>query len=58
MIEQAPNVDKLTQQIDQSSNSPPQTRAKRQPDDNLQHLEATSINAARTDDNLPKKERN
>ena len=33
-------------------NSPPQKRAKRQPDDNLQQLEATSIDAATTDDNL------
>ena len=41
-----------TEQLGDSSNSPPQKRAKRQPEDNLQQLEATSINAARTDDNF------
>ena len=35
--------------IIRQSNSPQQTRAKHQPDNNLQQLEATSIDAATTD---------
>ena len=41
-----------TEQIEETSNSLPQKRAKRPPDDNLQQLKATSINAAKTDDHL------
>ena len=51
-MEQKTNVDISTEQLENVSNSPPQKRAKCQPEKNLQKLEATSINTAETDDNL------
>ena len=51
-MEQKTNAEVSTEQIEDSSNSPPQKRAKFQPEKNLQQLEATSINASKTDDNL------
>ena len=41
-----------TEKVEDTSNSPPQKRAKRHPEENSQQLEATTINAAKTDDNL------
>ena len=51
-MEQIANVDKLTDQIDESSNSPPQKRAKHQPDENLQQLKTISSNIDTSDDHL------
>ena len=51
-MEQKTNAEVSTEQVEDSSNSPPQKRAKCQPEKNLQQLEATSINASKTDDNL------
>ena len=45
-------VDISTEKLEGTSNSPPQRRAKRQPEENLPPLEATSINSAKTVDNL------
>ena len=50
-MKQRTNVDILTEQIEKS-NSPPQKQTKRQPVNYLQQLEATSINAVETDDDL------
>ena len=44
-MEQWTNDDISTEQIEDSSNPPPQKRAKRQPGDNLQQVETTSFNA-------------
>ena len=43
------NDDISTEQIEDSSNSPPQKRAKRQPGDNSQQVETTSFNADPSD---------
>ena len=51
-MEQKTNVDISTEQLEVLSNSPPQKRAKRQPEDILQQPEACGINAATTDDHL------
>ena len=51
-MEQKTSADTSSANLDDSSNSPPQKRAKRQPKQYLPPLEATSINAAETDDNL------
>ena len=50
-MEQWTNDDISTEQIEDSSNPPPQKRAKRQPRDNLQ-VETTSFNADPSDNNL------
>ena len=50
-MEQWTNDDISTEQIEDSSNPPPQKRAKRQPGDNLQ-VETTSFNADPSDNNL------
>ena len=46
------SVDISTEKLEDISNSPPQKRTKCQPEENLPPLEAISINAAKTDDNL------
>ena len=51
-MEQWANDDILTEQIEDSSNPPPQKRAKRQPGDNLQQVETTSFNADPSDNDL------
>ena len=51
-MEQKTSVEISSEKLEDTSNSPPQKRAKRQPEENLSPLEATSINAAETDDNL------
>ena len=51
-MEQKTSVDTSSANLDDSSNSPPQKIAKRQQKQYLPPLEATSINAAETDDNL------
>ena len=51
-MEQWANDDILTEQIEDSSNPPPQKRAKRQPGDNLQQVETTSFNADPSDNHL------
>ena len=51
-MEQWTNDDISTEQIEDSSNSPPQKRAKRQPGDNLQQVETTSFNADPFDNDL------
>ena len=48
-MEQWANDDILTEQIEDSSNPPPQKRAKRQPGDNLQQVETTSFTADPSD---------
>ena len=45
-MEQRTSVGISTEQLEDRSNSPPQKRAEHQPEENLQQLEATSINAA------------
>ena len=51
-MEQWTNDDISTEQIEDSSNPPPQKRAKRLPGDNLQQVETTSFNADPSDKNL------
>ena len=51
-MEQWTNDDISTEQIEDSSNSPPQKRAKRQPGDNLQQVETTSFNADPSENDL------
>ena len=51
-MEQWTNDDISTEQIEDSSNSPPQKRAKRQPGDNSQQVETTSFNADPSDNDL------
>ena len=51
-MEQKTSVDISPKEIEDTSNSPTQKRAKRQPEENLPHIEATSIDAPKTDDNL------
>ena len=51
-MEQWANDDILTEQIEDSSNPPPQKRAKRQPGDNLQQVETTSFTADPSDNYL------
>ena len=51
-MEQRNNVENLTEQTEESSNSPPHRRAKRHSDDNLQHFEATSNNTGTLDVHL------
>ena len=51
-MEQKTNFYISTENLENASNSPPQKKAKRQPDENPQQLEATRINAAKTDDHL------
>ena len=51
-MEQWKNDDNSTEQIEDSSNPPPQKRAKRQPGDNLQQVETTSFNADPSDNYL------
>ena len=51
-MEQGSNIDSVTSQIDDSSISPPQKRAKRQPDWNLRPLEATSSSSTKLDVHL------
>ena len=46
------NIDFSTNQIEDSSGSPPQERAKRQSEENSSQLEATSISTAKSDDHL------
>ena len=55
-MEQWTNDDISTEQIEDSSNPPPQKRAKRQPGDNLQKVETTSFNADLSDNYLPEAE--
>ena len=50
-MEQWTNDDISTEQTEDSSNPPPQKRAKRQPGDNLQ-VETTSFNADPSDNHL------
>ena len=52
-MEQWTNNDISTEQIEDSSNSPPQKRAKRQPEDNSQQIETTSFNEDPSDNDLP-----
>ena len=52
IMEQGSNIDSVTSQIDDSSNSPPQKRAKQQPDENLHPLKATSSNSTKPDVHL------
>ena len=52
-MEQRTNNDILTEQIEDSSNTSPQKRAKRQSGDNSQQVETTSFNVDLSDDNLP-----
>ena len=52
-MEQRTNDDISTEQIEDSSNSPPQKRAKRQPGDNSQQIETTSFNADPSGEDLP-----
>ena len=56
-MEQWTNDDISTEQIEDSSNSPPQKRAKRQPGDNSQQVETTSFNADPSDNDLTGAER-
>ena len=56
-MEQWTNDDTSTEQIEDSSNSPPQKRAKRQPGDNSQQVETTSFNADPSDKDLNRAER-
>ena len=56
-MEQKSNVDFSTNQIEDSSGSPPQKRAKRQSEEKSSQLEAKSINTAKTDDHLHGSER-
>ena len=51
-MEQKISVDISTEKLEDTNNSPPQKRAKCQPKENLPPLEATSINAAETNDSL------
>ena len=51
-MEQRNNVENLTEQTEESSNSPSHQRAKRHSDDNLQQLEITSSNAGALDVHL------
>ena len=51
-MEQKSNVDFSTNQIEDSSGSPPQKRVKRQSEEHSPQLEATSINTTKTDDHL------
>ena len=51
-MEQWTNDEISTEQIEDSSNSPPQKRGKRQPGDNLQQVETTSFNAYPSDNYL------
>ena len=55
-MEQWTNDDISTEQIEDSSNPPPQKRAKRQPGDNLQQVETTSFNADPPDNYLAEAE--
>ena len=55
-MEQWTNDDISTEQIEDSSNPPPQKRAKRQPGDNLQQVETTSFNADPPDNYLAESE--
>ena len=50
------NDDISTEQIEDSSNSPPQKRAKRQTGDNSQQAETTSFNADPSDNHLAEAE--
>ena len=51
-MEQGSNIDPVTSEIDDSSDSPPQKIAKQQPDKNLHPLEATSSNSTKPDVHL------
>ena len=51
-MEQKNSADISSEKLEDTNNSPPQKRAKRQLEENLLPLEATTINAAETDDNL------
>ena len=51
-MEQWTNDEILTEQIEDSSNTPPKRRAKRQPGDNLQQVETISFNADPSDNYL------
>ena len=51
-MEQWANDDILTEQIEDSSNPPPQKRAKRQPGDKLPQVETTSFTADPSDNYL------
>ena len=51
-MEQKTSVDISPKEIEDTSNSPPQKRTKGQPEENVPHIEATSIDAPKTDDNL------
>ena len=55
-MEQWTNDDISTEQIEDSSNPPPQKRAKCQPGDNLQQVETTSFNADPPDNYLAEAE--
>ena len=52
IMKQWTNDEISTEQIEDSSKPPPQKRAKRQPGDNLQEVEATSFNADISDNYL------
>ena len=51
-MKQKSNIDFSTNQIEDSSGSPPQERAKRQSEENSSQLETTSINTAKSGDHL------
>ena len=51
-MKQKTNLNKLTDQTEESSNSPPQNIAKRQPDHKLQQPRTTSSDAAKPDEVL------
>ena len=55
-MEQWASDDISTEQIEDSSNSPPQKRAKRQPRDNSQQVETTSFNVHLSDSYLSRAE--
>ena len=55
-MEQKNHVDISTEQLEVASISPPQKRAKRKLEGNLQQLKATSINAAKADNHLVRAE--
>ena len=55
-MEQRTNDEISTEHIEDSSNSPPQKRAKRQPGENSQQVETTSFNADPSDDHLAEAE--
>ena len=51
-MEQKSNVDFPTNQIEGSSSSPPEKRAKQHSEESLRRLETTNISTGKTDENL------